>query len=125
MTIGGNSNRQISISSVFPYEQFEYFIHQYNGNIYGRSQLIFKGNLRISTKYPGGKCPYKFATWFFNNSKSVKSITKRKPAEWINIYNCNFTYSKISFRLKFTADVSWCYNIHAHRPIWQKLNDTT
>ena len=92
---------------------------------------MFKGGTqRLSTKYSGGKCPYKFVSWFFNNSESMKCISRRRPEEWINMYNYNFSYNKQNNKLRFTCDITWklkvTFDDHPNtQPVWQKLTDTT
>ena len=95
------------------------------------------GNVRLSTKYKDGQCPRRFVAWFFNNSKSLKSIALRRPEQWVNVYNCHFSYSLSNYKLIFTADVSWKFTLQNSqdltqttqtRPstqdtVWQKICD--
>ena len=128
---GGNSKRQLDVSCILPEPLFHKYIFQFNGKQYGQSFLIFKGgSSRLSTKYSGGKCPYRFVTWFFNNAKSMKCVSRRRPEEWINMYNYNFSYNKQNNKLRFTCDITWKFiaTFADHpdsQPVWQKLNDTT
>ena len=104
----------------------------HNGSTFGDTQLHFGGGCaRLSTKYKDGKCPRRFVAWFFNNSKSLKSIASRRPEQWVNVYNCHFSYSYTNFKLIFTADVTWKYTFHEQtqnnsntKCVWQKLCDT-
>ena len=128
---GGNNKRQVDVSCILPEQLFHKYIFQFNGKQYGRSILKFKGgSSRLSTKYSGGKCPYRFVTWFFNNTKSMKCVSRRRPEEWINMYNYNFSYNKQNNKLRFTCDITWkfiaIFSDHPDsQPVWQKLNDTT
>ena len=124
MNKGGNKHRQINISSLLPEHLWHRYIYQYNNQYFGTKQLKFaKTSNIITTNNFNGKCPYKFASWFFNHSNSLRSESNRTPQEWIDIYNCNFQYSKYTNKVVFTADVSWCHDLQ--QDIWQKLNDTT
>ena len=59
----------------------------------------------------------------------MKCISRRRPEEWINMYNYNFSYNKESNKLRFTCDVTWKLRISVSdnpnvQPVWQKLCDT-
>ena len=128
---GGNKYRKLDISCILPETMFNKYIYQFNGKRYGRSVLHFAGGTqRLSTKYKNGKCPYLFLSWFFNDAQTLKCIAKRKPDQWINIYNYNMSYCKKSNKLRFTCDITWKYIMSLEndtnvQPVWQKLNDTT
>lgn len=128
---GGDINRTLKISCIIPRNLFDKYIYQYNGKKFGQSALYFAGgSKRLSTKYRGGKCPYGFVSWFFNDSKSMKCMSRRRPEEWINMYNYNFSYNNQNNKLTFSCDIAWKYCVTLQdnqnlQPIWQKLNDTT
>ena len=124
MNKGGNKYRQINVSSLLPEHLWYRYIHQYEHQYFGSKKLQFvKTSNVITTNKSNGKCPYKFASWFFKRSNSLRTQTNRKPCEWIDIYNCNFQYSTYTNKVIFTADVSWCHDLQ--QSVWQKLNDTT
>lgn len=128
---GGNVNRQINICCTLPESMFHKYIYAFNGKQYGASTLKFNGgSKRLSTKYGDGKCPYKFVAWFFNDSTSLKTVSTRRPKQWVNIYNYHMSYNTINHKLRFTCDITWKFarigtDSQESQQVWQKLNDTT
>ena len=128
---GGNKQRKMSVSCVLPQSMFNQYIYIHNDTEFDGEILHFGGgSQRLSTKYSGGSCPYSFVTWFFNNSQRLKSISTRTPQQYVNVYNCHFSYCNSNNKLTFTADITWkytlneCHNEHVST-VWQKLCDTT
>ena len=128
---GGNKHRKLSVSCVIPRSMFNDYIYIHNGKEFDGEILHFAGGQeRLSTKYSGGSCPYGFVTYFFNDSQRIKSISTRTPQQYVNVYNCNFSYSNKNNKLTFTSDVTWKYTLNesdgaAISTVWQKLCDTT
>lgn len=128
---GGNCNRKINICCTLPKSMFNKYIYCFNGTKYGQSTLKFNGgDKRLSTKYGDGKCPYQFLAWFFNDSKSLKTVSIREPKQWVNIYNYNLSYTSTNNKLRFTCDITWKFarinnDDQQSQQVWQKLNDTT
>ena len=128
---GGNKHRKLSVSCVVPPSMFNDYIYIHNDTEFDGEILHFAGGQdRLSTKYSGGSCPYSFVTYFFNNSQRIKSISTRSPQQYVDVYNCNFSYSNKNNKLTFTSDVTWKYTLNESdtatiSTVWQKLCDTT
>ena len=74
MNKGGNSKRQINVSSILPKYAFDKYIYNKRGTNYGNKILTFQGKSVITTSTNNSHCPYKFAAWFFNNSTSTPIV---------------------------------------------------
>lgn len=106
---GGDKNHHIKVDKLWPPFLFHRKIHDNNGKLFNKSELIFNKRYNYIYTTKDGHLPYQFICNLLNKGKPIKIYSELLNVNQL-IFNCTLQYSEQTEGLTFECDLRWKSN---------------